>query len=84
MTSINLNQEFDALVKATLAEKQLISSDKNNNNNKESDQPEMTDESAKSPDFFQSNKPLNKKTGRKYITTRIKSRYFFRIFHMLE
>ena len=35
MTSINLNQEFDALVKATLAEKQLISSDKNNNNNKE-------------------------------------------------
>ena len=76
MTSINLNQEFDALVKATLAEKQLISSDKNNNNNKESDQPEMTDESAKSPDFFQSNKPLNKKTGRKYITTHIKSRYF--------
>ena len=36
----------------------------------------MTDESAKSLDFFQSNKTSNKKTGRKYITTRIKSRYF--------
>ena len=76
MTSINLNQEFDALVKATLAEKQLISNDNKNNNNKENNQPEITEESAKSPDFFQSNKPSNKRTGRKYTTTRVKSRNF--------
>ena len=36
----------------------------------------MTEESAKSPDFFQSNKPSNKRTDRKYATTRIKSRNF--------
>ena len=76
MTSINLNQEFDVLVKATLAEKQLISNDKNSNNDKENNQPEMTDESAKGPDFFQSNKLSNKRTDRKYTTTRIKSRNF--------
>ena len=54
MTSFSLNQEFDELVKATLAEKQLISND--NDNNKETNRPEMTDESARSPDFFQSDK----------------------------
>ena len=76
MTPIRLNQEFDALVKGTLAEKQLMSkgNNKSDNNNKENVQPEMTDESAKSPDFFQSNKPSNKRTDRKYTTTRIKSR----------
>ena len=76
MTSINLNQEFDALVKATLAEKQLISNDNKNNNNKENNQPEMTEESPKSPNFFQSNKPSNERTDRKYTTTRVKSRNF--------
>ena len=74
MTFFSLNQEFDELVKTTLAEKQLISND--NDNNKETNTPEMTDESAKSPDFFQSNKPSTKRTDRKYTTTRIKSRNF--------
>ena len=62
MISINLNQEFDALVKATLAEKQLISNDKNNNNDKENNQPKITDKLAKNPNFFQSNKPSTKRT----------------------
>ena len=75
MTSISLNQEFDALVKATLPEKQLISKD-NNNNGKENVQPEMTDKSEKSLDFFQSNKPSSKRTDRKYTTNCIKSKNF--------
>ena len=74
ITSFSLNQEFDKLVKATLAEKQLISND--NDNNKETITPEMTDESAKSPDFFQSNKLSTERTDRKYTTTRIKLRNF--------
>ena len=77
MASFSLNQEFEELVKATLAEKQLISND--NDNNKETITPEMTDESAKSPDFFQSNKLSPKRTDRKYTTTRMKSRNFLSI-----
>ena len=65
-----MNEEFDELVKATLKEKQLISND--NDNNKETITPEMTDESAKSPDFFRSNKLSTERTDRKYTTTRIK------------
>ena len=48
----------------------------NSNNNKENVQPEMTDESAKSPSFFQSNNLSNKRTDRKYTTTCTKSRNF--------
>ena len=73
MTSFSLNQEFDELVEETLAEKQLISNE--NDNTKETITPEMTDESAKSPDFFQSNKLSTKRTDRKHtrkiFTTKI-------------
>ena len=74
-----MDQEFNALVKATLAEKQLISkynNNRNNTNNKENVEPEMADKSAKSRHSFQSNKPSNKRTDRKYTTTLIKSRNF--------
>ena len=73
MTSFSLSQEFEKLVKATLTEKQLISNNNNNNNNNnKSKYKDMTDGSAKSPDFFQDNKSI-KKPERKYTTTRIKS-----------
>ena len=78
----DLNQfgpRVHALVKATLAEKQLISkynNNSNNTNNKENVEPEMADKSAKSRHSFQSNKPSNKRTDRKYTTTLIKSRNF--------
>ena len=77
MTSFSLNQEFNELVKAALAEKQLISNE--NDNNKETITPEMTDESAKSPNFFQSNKLSAKRTDRNYTTTPMKSRNFLLI-----
>ena len=76
MTSISLNQEFDALVKATLAEKQLISNDNHNDSGKENIPPEITDESAKSPNFFHNNKPSDKRNDREHTTTPIKSRNF--------
>ena len=78
MTSFSLNQELDELVKVTLAEKQQIldNNNNNNNNNENENKPDMTDGSAKSPDFFQDNKPSNKRSERKYTTTRIKSRNF--------
>ena len=78
MTSFSLNQELDELVKVTLAEKQQILDDNNNNNNNNENEnkPDMTDGSAKSPDFFQDNKPSNKRSEGKYTTTRIKSRNF--------
>ena len=76
MTSISLNQEFDALVKATLAEKQLISNDNQNDSGKENIPPEITDESAKSPNFFHNNKPSDKRNHREHTTTPIKSRNF--------
>ena len=79
MTSFSLNQELDELVKVTLAEKQQIlddSNNNNNNNNENENKPDMTDGSAKNPDFFQDNKPSNKRSEGKYTTTRIKSRNF--------
>ena len=84
MISINLNQEFDALVKATLAEKQLISNDKSNNNDKENNQPKMTDKSAKNPNFFQSNKPSTKRTIENIPLHASNREIFSQIFHMLE
>ena len=74
MTSFSLNQEFDKLVKVTLTEKQQILD--NNNNNENENKPDMTDGSAKSPNFFQDNKASNKRSVKKYTTTRIKSRNF--------
>ena len=79
MTSFSLNQELDELVKVTLAEKQQIldnNNNNNNNNNENENKPDMTDGSAKSPDFFQDNKPSNKRSERKYTTSRLKSRNF--------
>ena len=45
------------------------------------DTPKMIDESAKSQDFFQSNK---EKIERKYATTRVKLRNFLSDMHTLE
>ena len=45
------------------------------------DTPKMIDESAKSQDFFQSNK---EKVERKYATTRVKLRNFLSNMHTLE
>ena len=64
----SLNQEFDKLVKTTLAEKQQVLENSNENESK----PDMRDRSEKSPDFFQDNKPSNKRSERKYSTTCIK------------
>ena len=81
MTSYSLNQEFDELVKATLAEKQLISdnnttNNNNNNDNKNENKEGKINGSAKSPNFFQDNKSSVKKSEKKYTTTRIKRRNF--------
>ena len=78
MASSSLNQEFDKLVKVTLAEKQQISDNSNNSNNSNENEkkPDMTDRSAKSLDFFQDNELPNERSERKYTTARIKSRYF--------
>ena len=75
MTSSSLNQEFDKLVKVTLAEKQQIS-DNSNNSNENENKPDMTDGSAKCLDFFQDNELSNERSERKYTATRIKSRNF--------
>ena len=63
------NNQFKRLVKVTLGEKQALTDKKNNV------QLEVTDESAKSLDFFQDNNKSNK-PEQKYTKTRIKSRNF--------
>ena len=65
MTTFSINVQLNELVKAALSEKQELTEQTDNNL-------EMTDESAKSQDFFENNKP----SERKYTTTRIKSRNF--------
>ena len=54
MASSSLNQEFDKLVKVTLAEKQQISDNSNNSNNSNENEkkPDMTDRSAKASISF--------------------------------
>ena len=54
MTALSLNDPFNELVKRTLPEKQALTE------NNDSIQQEMIDESAKSPEFFQDNKPPEK------------------------
>ena len=66
MTTFSLNDQFNELLKVTLSEQQAVTE------NGDSIQQEMIDGSAKNPDFFQGNKP----SERKYTTTRIKSRNF--------
>ena len=56
---------INKLVKGTLPEKQALTEETDNNI-------EMIDESAKSHDFFQDNKP----PGKKFTTAKIKSRNF--------
>ena len=73
MTLYSLNSQFKELVKTALDEKQQTEQSDNT--------PKMIDESAKSQDFFQSNKD---KIERKYTTTRMKSRNFFQILRTLE
>ena len=79
MISFSLNQEFDELVKVTVTEKQQIlnyNNSNNNNNIENENKSDMSDLSAKGPDFFLDNKLSNKRSERKYTTTRIKSRTF--------
>ena len=61
--NVHINDQFNELVKVALSEQQALTE------NSDSIQQEMIDESAKSPDFFQNNKP----SEGKYTTTRIKS-----------
>ena len=74
MKSYSFNQEFDKLVKVTLA----TTTDNNTtaNNNKNKNKEDMIDRSAKNPNFFQDKKSSVKKFERKYTTTHIKSRNF--------
>ena len=65
MTLYSLNSQFKELVKTALDEKQQTE--------QSDDTPKMIDESAKSQDFFQSNKD---NIERKYTTTSMKSRNF--------
>ena len=65
MTSFNVWEQFNELVKVILSEKQRMT-DKNNSN------VQLIDESAKSQVFFQDNNP----PGKKWTMTRIKSRTF--------
>lgn len=65
------NDQFNKLVKVTLAEKQVLMTENDNNI-----QEEIMDESAKSPNFFQNNKSSVEKNERKYTAARIKSQNF--------
>ena len=65
MTTFSIGDKFSELVKVTLSEKQALLEKTDNNI-------EMIDESAKSQDSFQDNKP----SERKYTTTRKKSGNF--------
>ena len=65
MTMFTVGDKFNELVEVTLLHKQALKKQRGNN-------VDIIDESAKSQDFFQDNKP----SERKYTTTRIKSRNF--------
>ena len=73
MARYSLNDQFHKLVKGTVAEKKQMEQNDNTAT--------ITDESAESQDFFQSN---NNKKGGKYIITRIKSRNFYELLCLLE
>ena len=73
MTRYSLNDQFHELVKGTVEEKKQMEQNDNTAT--------MTDESAESQDFFQSN---NNKKGGKYTITRIKSRNFYELLCLLE
>ena len=69
MTTFSIYDQLNELVKVTLSQKQALTK------NSDSIQQEMTDRSAKSPDFSQDNNP-SEKSERKCTRTRIKSRHF--------
>lgn len=69
MTTFNINDQVNELVKVTSSGKQTLAE------NNDSTQQEMTDKSAKGPNFFRDNKP-SEKAHRKDTTTRIKFRKF--------
>ena len=73
MTLHSLSSQFEELVKTAMDKKQQME--------QSDDTPKMIDESAKSQDFFQSNK---EKVERKYATTRVKLRNFLSNMHTLE
>ena len=73
MTTFSIGDWFNELVKETLPEKQVFTEQTDNN-------VEMIDESAKSQNLFQDNKP----PGKKHTTTRIKSKNFCQTLLMLE
>ena len=64
ITAFSITDQFNELVKVTLSEKQALT--------EQTDNVEMINKSAKSQDFFQNNKP----SERKYTTARIQSRNF--------
>ena len=66
-----LNDQFNELVKVTLAEKKVLTE---NDKDMSNVQMEVMGESGKSPDFFQGNKPSTNKPSRNYRTSRVKSR----------
>ena len=65
MTTFNIGKQFNESVKVTLSEKQPLTEQTDSNI-------EMIDKSAKRRDFFQNNKP----SERKYTKTRIELRNF--------
>ena len=66
-----LNDQFNELVKVTLAEKKVLTENDKDMNNV---QMEVMGEPGKSPDFFQGNKSSTNKPSRNYTTSRVKSR----------
>ena len=71
MTAIK--EQFNELVRITLAERQQLTESDNNDDNL---QPELMDVSAKSPNFFKDKKLFVEKTEQKYTTMRIKLQNF--------
>ena len=64
---ITFSKQFNEVVRVTLPERQQINEQTDSNKNLQA-----ADESAKSQDFFQDNNTL----GKRYTTTRIKSKNF--------
>ena len=68
-----LNDQFNKLVKVTLAEKKVLTENDKDMNNV---QMEFIGKSAKSPNFFQGNRSSTNKPSPNYTKTRTKSRNF--------
>ena len=72
MTAFSITDQFNELVQVTLSEKQALTEQTDNNI-------DMINKSAKSQDFFQNNKP----SERKYTTARIHQEIFYLTLLML-